>query len=191
MNRDTEKKIYELLGVNIFRKYILFTWEKIANLIHLPIGYRIENLSIDTIKKYKIQTKSFAFAHLACFFALIPLCSNPFSWIYNIFLNFYCIIVQRYNYLRIKDVEEKYEKLEKLKIKRQKRIDEKKRKANTLSLGRVNELISLFNVDSKVEDRGFKVIDVKPYYSNAKSPLDPSYWENNQNNVKTLTRKVS
>ncbi len=125
MDRDLEKKIYELLGVNVFRKYVLFTWEKIAGFFHLPIGYRLDDMSIDGIKAYKNRTKSFALAHVFCFFICLPFLYGPLSWIYNIFLNLYCIIVQRYNYIRIEEIEEKYVKYQNLKEKREKRQREK------------------------------------------------------------------
>lgn len=192
MNRDVEKKIYECLGVNVFRKYVLFTWEKIAGLFHLPIGYRMEDLSIDAIKNYKSRTKAFTIAHIIAFFIMIPMCFNPLSWMYNILINFYCIIVQRYNFLRIKEVEEKFEKLQALKMKRQKRLENKDK--NTLSLEKVNELINLLSNSSEYPDlvtcETNKTADIKPFRMD--SPLDPNYWSNqNQESEKALIRKAS
>lgn len=186
MNGDIEKRIYELLGVNIFRKYILFTWEKIANLLHIPIGYRIENLSIDAIKEYKFNTKMFALAHIASFSICLPFCFTLKGFLYNVLLNGYCIMVQRYNYIRIRQIEDKYAKHQKLKEQRQKKLAEEKKQEqeNILSQKRVNELIALLNpiiptVDiSSSNESLIKVTNARAYLNKTQdvNPLNPNYW---------------
>ena len=36
-NEKVEKKIYEYLGVNLFRKYVLFNWEKVLKKLTLIV----------------------------------------------------------------------------------------------------------------------------------------------------------
>lgn len=105
MNKDKELRLYELLGVNVFRKYVLFTWEKIAKFIHLPIGYRIDEYSTSGFKFYQIKAITFAIAHLGLLAYTIVNCilSSTPIWRYwlSVLLNSYCIMTQRYNYKRI------------------------------------------------------------------------------------------
>ena len=112
-SKNIEKKIYECLGVNIFRRYVLFTWEKIAKLIKLNIGYRIKDGSVDSLKNYKFQSKGFAIAHaiLLVIVIITGLClpSTLVWWIINIGLNAYCVMVQRYTHIRINALLEKIE----------------------------------------------------------------------------------
>ncbi len=112
----TEKRIYELLGVNIFRKYVLFVWEKIWKLMHLEkcIGYRINDKTIDGLKDYKYQLKLFAISHIVDLGILIVtgiLTSQGIVWwIFSIGLNAYCIMTQRYTHIRINEILEKHNK---------------------------------------------------------------------------------
>lgn len=112
-SRNIEKKIYECLGVNIFRRYVLFTWEKIAKLIKLNVGYRIKDGSVDSLKSYKSLSKGFAVAHaiLLVIIVITGLCmpSTLSWWIINVGLNTYCVMVQRYTHIRINELLEKME----------------------------------------------------------------------------------
>lgn len=116
-NKKTEIKIYECLGVNIFRKYILFTWEKVAKFLHIKVGYRIKDMSIEGLKDYKIQSKLFALTHFCLLIYIIILAiikdAPVVTWVVNIIINSYCIMVQRYNHIRINrliDIKQRREK---------------------------------------------------------------------------------
>lgn len=141
-NKNIEMRIYELLGVNIFRKYILFTWEKIAKLIKLDVGYRLDKLNIEGLNNYKINIILFAIGHsLVIFFIFVQsiishkaLSDNLFS----ILLNSYCIMTQRYNYVRINQLIEKMTK----RYERQKdEIKEELRKEDSLLLEHTYKIV--------------------------------------------------
>ncbi len=109
-NEKVEKKIYEYLGVNLFRKYVLFNWEKVLKKFNFDCSYHIDKLDYDSIKNYKEIMKSYAIAHLitmivASFFLIdvIPVL------VLNIILNGYCIMTQRYNTIRANDILKKNE----------------------------------------------------------------------------------
>ena len=157
-DKSIEMRIYELLGVNIFRKYILFTWEKIAKLLRLPIGYRLDELSVEGCMRYKMMTKAFTIAHLIIYpyLAIYAIFLNPTAPLWHIMLwtilNTYCIITQRYTTLRINRIIKKME----LRQKRQTNINNdivEKDSALTLEHGdplTVKENKSLSN-DSDIE----------------------------------------
>lgn len=107
-----EKKLYEFLGVNIFRKYFLFTWEKFANIIKFPVGYRLESMTISGIEKYKKEVVGFGKTHFVFMLATLlffPILS-PQALILSTVLHSYCIMTQRYNYIRINEVLKKHQK---------------------------------------------------------------------------------
>jgi len=110
-----EKRLYECLGVNYFRKYVLCSWEKICKLFNLNLGYRVNDFTMKSIKMYKRQIVSFSIAHLACFLFLtlfgIFKSANIIFWMVNIGLNSYCLMVQRYNYIRINKFIERQQKI--------------------------------------------------------------------------------
>jgi len=112
-SRNIEKKIYECLGVNIFRRYVLFTWEKITKLIKLDVGYRIKDGSVDSLIDYKTLSKGFAIGHslLLLIIIIAGVCSphDIYWWITNVGLNTYCVMVQRYTHIRINELLEKME----------------------------------------------------------------------------------
>ena len=104
--------IYEFLGVNIFRKCILFTWEKIAKLIKINVGYRLNKFSIEGLNDKKKDTIGYAKAHLLLLITIsvlytMVLYASLLPTIAMIFFNIYCVMVQRYNYIRIKKAIEK------------------------------------------------------------------------------------
>ena len=130
MNKDKELRLYELLGVNVFRKYVLFTWEKIAKFIHLPIGYRIDEYSTTGFKFYQIKAIAFAIAHSGLLAYTIVDCILSSSPIWNywlsILLNSYCIMTQRYNYIRIgKILERKKQRDARIKKQKEEKVIEK------------------------------------------------------------------
>ena len=118
--RNIEKKIYEILGVNFFRKYILFSWEKLCKLVNFDPCYRLDKKTLGGLKQYKSTCEVFAITHTTCLIVTCILCLiasvSIIYWINIILLHGYCIMTQRYNIIRINEVIEKYEKLEKKKI---------------------------------------------------------------------------
>lgn len=92
-NKNIEMHIYELLGVNIFRKYILFTLEKIFKSINIDVGYRIKKLNIEEVINYKYKTILYAIAHsliLFLYFVVINIYHTSLSYnLFGILLNSY------------------------------------------------------------------------------------------------------
>lgn len=120
--KNIEKKIYESLGINFFRKYILFSWEKICKIFNFDPGYRIASKNIKGLKKYKKLSIGFANSHLlvivlAIILGILNQASIVF-FIVHILINSYCIMTQRYNIIRIDEIIEKHNKLEKNKTKK-------------------------------------------------------------------------
>jgi hypothetical protein len=114
--KDVEKKIYEFLGVNVFRKYILLPWAKLMKLIHLDsmFNYQISDTSINGLKDYKSQSKFAAAGHvLVLIITAIAFPQGVIGWLVNIAFNSYCIMVQRYNHIRINEIIAKLERREK------------------------------------------------------------------------------
>ena len=126
--RDIEKKIYELLGVKIFRKYVLFTYDKLWKPFGGAPGYRIKNKTINDIEGYKSQAKGFAIAHFGLLIFIVGIyyffhAITESGFIIQLILNPYCIMTQRYNCIRIDEILEKYKALEKTKEEKQKLLD--------------------------------------------------------------------
>ena len=61
--RNIEKKIYECLGVNIFRKCLLVI-DKLAKLLHLDIEYKINNKTIEGLEEFKSKKKLLGTTHI-------------------------------------------------------------------------------------------------------------------------------
>lgn len=102
-------KIYERIGVNLFRQLLVWTgWEKLNKKAN-PVKKNLSALS-----HLEYSTRQSEFGHLIIFF--IVLAFNIFVaisfgftaslWllILNVFLNFYPIILQRYNRPKIKNL---------------------------------------------------------------------------------------
>lgn len=110
-NKNIELKIYELLGVNVFRKYVLFTWEKIAKFFNLDVGYRLDKINTYGLLNYKERAKIFALMHTILLIGWsifqITYPSSLVDILYNLIINGYCIMVQRYNIIRINNLIEK------------------------------------------------------------------------------------
>ena len=143
-------RIYELLGVNIFRKYILFTWEKIAKSINIDVGYRIDKLNIEGLINYKHNIIGFTIAHsilLLDIFVESIIYHMPLSYnLFGIILNSYCIMTQRYNYIRMKQL------IKRLTPKYERQKDEIKRE--------------LRKEDSLLLDHTYKIVDKKERETN-------------------------
>lgn len=113
---NLEKKIYECLGVNIFRKYILFSWEKICGLLDFDPDYRVEDRTINGLKRYKDTSKAFAISHLITMIITVIVLSvikaSLGIYITNCLIHSYCIMTQRYIHIRINELIERLEKRE-------------------------------------------------------------------------------
>lgn len=147
MKEKKELKVYELLGIKTFRKMVFKFCRIIATPFTLLIpkeerkkfldelkiinynigGYSSKNLH--AFKKYLFLNSAIhVFALLYCIPAFLKVIGGTASFFMSIIIpiliviNSYCIILQRYNYIRIKQVIKKitpYEEKQKTKIKEQ------------------------------------------------------------------------
>lgn len=142
-NQKFEVKIYELLGIKLFKKAVF----KLEKIIHRKdgkknINYHIKNSndmeSVDNFKKFlyyngAIHTKNLIFD--------IPVIILMIVFRYNLILivpimlwlikDIYCIMLQRYNWLKINDFEEKLQVRKNKRIERRvEEIDKEKIKVN-------------------------------------------------------------
>lgn len=138
-NKNVEMRIYELLGVKVFRKmvfalrdkiWILFTLkmskeERKEYLYHTASNYNLgEVKNLEDVKKFKKQLFSNAIIHLFGFLVLIPnfikiiggtaALSSIILTLIAGGINLYCVMLQRYNGIRInqliKKMTPKYER---------------------------------------------------------------------------------
>lgn len=104
---EKKGKVYESLGVNIFRKLlVLIGWEKL-NKKNNPV-----KKSLEALIHLEYVTKQSELGHLIIFFTVIPInifvavkfgiAESLWLLILNIVLNMYPIILQRYNRPRLK-----------------------------------------------------------------------------------------
>lgn len=122
--KELEPKIYECLGVKQFQK-LVFLLEKV---IHFKdkgknINYHIKNYSIDELEQFKKFLYFNGFIHvrnsvvLVLFLIIQILFLNPIILVYivpSLIKNIYCVMLQRYNYIRIdKAITHKKKKIEK------------------------------------------------------------------------------
>lgn len=142
-NQKFEVKIYELLGIKLFKKAVF----KLEKIIHRKdgkknINYHIKNSndmeSVDNFKKFlyyngAIHTKNLIFD--------IPVIILMIVFRYNLILivpimlwlikDIYCIMLQRYNWLKINVFEEKLQVRKNKRIERRvEEIDKEKIKVN-------------------------------------------------------------
>ena len=142
-NQKIEVKIYELLGIKLFKKFVF----KLEKIIHRKdgkknINYHIKNSndmeSVDNFKKFlyyngAIHTKNLIFD--------IPVIILMIMFRYNLILivpimlwsikDIYCIMLQRYNWLKINSFEEKLQVRKDKRIERRvEEIDKEKIKVN-------------------------------------------------------------
>ncbi len=114
-----EKKLYELLGIQIFRKLVL----KLENLIHYKdkkrnINYHLRGRGINSVQSFTGYLLYNAVCHgLSIIFITIYI---SIMWIYKdrcaaldiylygmLLVNLYCLMLQRYTYIKIRAFEEK------------------------------------------------------------------------------------
>ncbi|MET0760380.1 MAG: hypothetical protein ABWZ56_08160 [Flavobacterium sp.] len=104
---EKKGKIYESLGVNVFRKLlVLIGWEKLNKKAN-PV-----KKSLDALIHLEYVTKQSELGHIIIFFIVIPftifvivkfgITESLWLLILNIVLNVYPIILQRYNRPRLK-----------------------------------------------------------------------------------------
>jgi hypothetical protein len=123
----SEKRIYELLGVNFFRKYILGAYQALWNAIFVLTGskfsfmkdiYKMRNFSTEGLKSFKTLSKKLALEHfimLLFWTGLIVLTEGKCLNFFNTFIictDIYAIMTQRYNHIRINEFLKKQEELE-------------------------------------------------------------------------------
>lgn len=124
-NKNLEMKIYELLGVKIFRKIVF----SLASIISLPkkrkmtkeewenynnktSNYNIGKVKdLEDVKKYKKQTylntSIHTFGLFLCMVDLLLGGADAFFIIMTL-INIYCIMLQRYNIIRLNKVIKKF-----------------------------------------------------------------------------------
>ena len=98
-------RIYELLGVRIFKKFLPTYGDYMLRLTGIRL---INNGSTETLKDYETATKIFEMIHLV--FCLLYICFSV-SILLNLMINIYPIMVQRYNRARIYKILRKREQL--------------------------------------------------------------------------------
>ena len=108
---NVELKIYEILGVKIFR-FLVFKLEKIIH--HKDkmqnINYHVKRINVDEFESFKKYLYYNGFIHvrnLIFLFVILLLSLNFTNPIFLVILilefikNTYCVMLQRYNYIRI------------------------------------------------------------------------------------------
>jgi hypothetical protein len=106
------KRMYEFLGIIYFKKFLLWLMSKIIFKKKSEIrgGYFLSKYSYKGIKKYIKMTYSYEGWHLFAFILCVIDFHYTFVKIFCIILNLYCIMLQRYNRLRILEIINKYNK---------------------------------------------------------------------------------
>jgi hypothetical protein len=103
---ENEGKIYQFFGINIFRKILVWIgWEKLNKKAN-PV-----KRNLDSLKKLEYGTRQSEFGHLVIFFIVVMfnvfvaieygIMKSMWLLILNFILNFYPIILQRYNRPRL------------------------------------------------------------------------------------------
>ncbi len=106
---EKEGMIYQFLGVSFFRKILVWIgWEKLSKKAN-PV-----KKNIDSLLHLEYGTRQSEFGHLIIFFIVLAInifvaikfgfVKSLWLLILNLILNFYPIIVQRYNRPRLKKV---------------------------------------------------------------------------------------
>lgn len=168
-SRNIEKKIYEFLGVNIFRKYILFTYDKLWKLLGGAPGYRIKSKTINGIQNYKIQAKAFAAVHFINLIFIIGSyylfhTLSEFYLILSMIINSYCIITQRYICIRINEILQKHKELEKRREEKHKELERIKEEKQKNEKRILNYNYSSLYQSEKVEEQSKTLSFTDIYY---------------------------
>ncbi len=172
--RDIEKKFYEIIGIKKFKKmafklrnflynpfvYILEKWVKddsfkVDDISTVNYNLQMGN-GIQSLKDFKNMLLYNGFVHaigvIACMPALILILKDFHIVLFLILLppllvNLYCVMLQRYNHIRINEVIEKHEEYEKLKEKREER---KRERALAKEYGELLQYFNKFSQSSEV-----------------------------------------
>lgn len=155
--KELEPKIYELLGVLFFQKCVF----KLEKIIHFKdkgknINYHIKNYNIDQLEEFKKFLYFNGYIHLRNLLILLPVLViqsiffSPLFLLYTIpaiIKNAYCVMLQRYNYIRISKLAELKKKQIELrnskkieKIKENDRIQKLKQDDLNLNLEQIKNL---------------------------------------------------
>lgn len=105
-----EKKIYEMLGIRQWKKFLLWIMLKIVrnpnNFRHMS-NYYLESYNINAVRNFKKMLWVNGLIHtLGIILGILSMIKNGVSITMIIFLliNIYCLMLQRYNWIRIKKV---------------------------------------------------------------------------------------
>ena len=169
-NKDVEMRIYELLGVKIFRKMAFFLRDSFYALIiskmspddrknylyHTFSNYNIGNsMDLKKVKAFKKMIYINAGFHLIllcdCFPDVINMIRGiyPFSIITLLpfAINLYCVMLQRYNYIKINKYIEKYNIVNERK---KNRIKEELRKGDSLLLDHSYKIVDNNKIEQNI-----------------------------------------
>lgn len=189
--RNIEKKLYETIGIKTFRKMAFCLYKILAmpiliflskedrqEYLTLPNNYNMKKgngiQDLKDFKKWLLFNASFhtwglyrCIKHITAMILGSTAIGYQILMIMPILINVYCILLQRYNLIRIHEAEEKYERLQELRYKRMEKIIRKSE--NELSVERINELIDLLNAsyNDSLSKQGYsKVVAAKPCFIN-------------------------
>lgn len=153
-NNNIEMKIYEILGVKIFRKIVfkisdfclkkLLTKEEQEDFSKNTTNYKMGKVSdLDDIKNYKKQMYFNAIVHIIGTFLGLTTFSYKTGFFNTLFtiLNAYCVMLQRYNIIRINKV------INKFSLKYEKERNEIKKELN--------------DTDKLLKEHTYKIVDNK------------------------------
>lgn len=117
--QNIEKKIYEILGVKVFRKMVIAALyvallpfqlkkthkERIRKMTSVSSNYFIgKKVNYETISDFRKQLWLNASIHIIALYNCLTPPYDGFKTVFYILLNTYCIMLQRYNYIRIKEI---------------------------------------------------------------------------------------
>lgn len=168
MNEKRELKFYEAIGVKKFKKIILKIFDSILligeskeRIYKYRTNYHIGKVGgLENIKRYKKWLWFNALIHISCFFSInfsvLELIKNSGS-LFNIIwllildiINVYCVMLQRYNCIRINRLVKKHEK----------GYEERKSKIREEVISKNNRHEYVFKViDKKGQDQDVDLVD--------------------------------
>ena len=176
----TELKVYEKFGVKKFKEIVLkirdilatlflpgdSKQEKIEKIRNKNTNYNIGNVSkLDNVKKYKNKIFFNAGLHILSFILCLPTFSKMILGTASVFsstviticaiLNVYCIMLQRYNYIRVSDLEKRMaprEERKKEKIKKEIKLDDSLFLDHTYKISDKKDRCNFVSIDELIEN---------------------------------------
>lgn len=167
MNETREFEFYEAIGVKKFKKIILKIFDSILlkseekeRIYKYRTNYHIGKVGgLEDIKRYKKWLWFNALIHICCFFSInfsvLELIKNSGS-LFNIIwllildiINVYCVILQRYNCIRINRLVKRHEK----------GYEERKSKIREEVINRNNDEYVYKLIDKKGREKSINLID--------------------------------